>query len=87
MNIRLLLNLGVVIILFSCTTNNTNVIKSNLPFEENEKIIRQYYEYFNTHEWAKLAAMYAEISEFKDPSMGTDLVKHSRLQIIEKYTE
>ena len=31
--------------------------------------------------------MYAEISEFKDPSLGQGIVKQTRQQIIDKYSE
>ena len=31
--------------------------------------------------------MYSEISEFKDPSLGKEIVKQTRQQIIDKYSE
>ena len=31
--------------------------------------------------------MYAETSEFKDPSLGQGIVKQTRQQIVDKYTE
>lgn len=63
-----------------------NVQKSkNYKAAENEKIILQFYEYFNKHEWEKMGGMYTEISDFKDPSLGPGLVKQTRQQIIEKY--
>jgi ketosteroid isomerase-like protein len=51
----------------------------------NEKLVKQYFEHFNNHEWEKMASMYAEISEFKDPSLGQGIVKQTRQQIIDKY--
>jgi ketosteroid isomerase-like protein len=54
---------------------------------ENVKIIRKYYEYFNNHEWERMAEMYIEISDFKDPSLGQGIVKQTRQQIIDKYSE
>ena len=67
-------------LLVSCnnTTNTTAV--------ENEKIVRQCYEFFNKHEWEKMAALYTETADFKDPSLGQGVVKQSRKQIVEKYT-
>ena len=53
---------------------------------ENEKIVRQYYEHFNKHEWKKMAEMYTQVSDFKDPSLGQGIVKQTRQQIIEKYS-
>jgi ketosteroid isomerase-like protein len=53
----------------------------------NEKLITQYFEHFNSHEWAKMAAMYTETADFKDPSLGPGIVKQTRKQIADKYTE
>lgn len=52
---------------------------------ENEKLVKQYFDYFNKHEWAKMANMYAENAEFKDPTLGQGIVKQTKQQIIEKY--
>lgn len=54
---------------------------------DNEKLIKLYFEHFNNHEWTKMANMYAENSEFKDPSLGQGIMKQSRQQIIKKYSE
>ena len=64
-----------------------NVTKNNMTTTENEKLVKQYFEYFNNHEWTKMANMYSEMAEFKDPSLGQGIVKQTRQQIIEKYTE
>lgn len=53
---------------------------------ENEDLVKQYFEYFNSHEWVRMANMYAEVSEFKDPSLGQGIVKQTRQQIIDKYS-
>jgi ketosteroid isomerase-like protein len=63
-----------------------NQKSTNMTTTENEKIVRQYFEYFNNHEWEKMAGMYIEISDFKDPSLGRGIVKQTRQQIIEKYS-
>lgn len=70
------------IALISCN----NQTSKNIVTSENEKIVRQYYEYFNHHDWVKMAGMYVEVSDFKDPSLGQGIVKQTRQQIIEKYT-
>lgn len=54
---------------------------------DNEKLIEQYFSHFNKHEWEKMAAMYAETAEFKDPSLGSGIVKQTRSEIIKKYAE
>jgi ketosteroid isomerase-like protein len=50
-------------------------------------LVTQYYTHFNAHQWAAMANMYAEISDFKDPSLGLGEVKQSHQQIIEKYSQ
>lgn len=71
------------LIIVSC--NNQKQQKMNST--ENEKFVKTYFEHFNNHDWDKMANMYIEISEFKDPTLGQGIVKQTRKQIIEKYTE
>lgn len=54
---------------------------------ENIKLVTQYFEHFNNHEWTKMANMYTETVDFKDPSLGQGIVKQTRQQIIDKYAE
>jgi len=70
------------IALISC--NNPN--QTGMTTTDNEKLVNQYFELFNNHEWTKMADMYTETAEFKDPSLGQGIVKQTRQQIIEKYT-
>jgi hypothetical protein len=81
--IRTLITLFVVFTFASCGNQN----KKNVTTTDNEKLVKQYFEHFNNHEWTKMANMYSEISEFKDPSLGQGIVKQTRQQIIEKYSE
>ena len=55
--------------------------------KENENLIQQYFQYFNNHEWEKMANLYSETAIFKDPSLGTGIVKQNRQQFIDKYSE
>jgi ketosteroid isomerase-like protein len=55
--------------------------------DTNKKLVLQYFEYFNKHNWKDMAAMYAGTAEFKDPSLGQGIVKQTRKQVIDKYTE
>lgn len=80
---KTIITLFTIFILISC--NNQNQI--NMASTENEKLVKQYFEHFNNHEWTKMANMYSEISEFKDPSLGQGIVKQTRQQIIDKYSE
>ncbi len=74
-----------VLTLISCnkTEQNTN---SNNEKLANEKLVKQYFEHFNKHEWTKMANMYTETADFKDPSLGKNVVKQTRKQTIDKYT-
>jgi len=65
----------------SCTTKN------NKESNNNEDLVDQYFTYFNNHEWAKMAEMYSENAEFKDPSLGQGIIIQTHQQIIDKYTD
>jgi ketosteroid isomerase-like protein len=78
---KLFLILALYFISISC--NN----KSKDMENENEKLVRQYFEYFNSHNWTKMAEMYVESADFKDPTLGIGIVKQTRLQTIKKYAE
>ncbi|RFS19253.1 nuclear transport factor 2 family protein [Chitinophaga silvatica] len=54
---------------------------------ENEKVVKQLYDYFNKHDWEKMANLYAEVAEFKDPAYGKDIVQQTRQQIVKHYSE
>lgn len=53
----------------------------------NETLVKQYFDHFNGHDWEKMAAMYTDSAEFKDPSLGQGIVKQSHQDIIKKYGE
>ncbi len=52
-----------------------------------EAFIQRYFTYFNQHDWNKLAEMYIEKAQFKDPSLGKGIVTQTRQQTIQKYSE
>ena len=81
--IKAIITLFVIFAVVSC--NNQN--QANVTPTDNEKLVKQYFEHFNNHEWEKMANMYSEISEFKDPSLGKGVIKQTRQQIIDKYSE
>lgn len=55
--------------------------------DSNVAIAMKVYECFNKYDWIKMASLYSEPAEFKDPSFGIELVTQTRLNIIEKYSE
>jgi len=59
----------------------TAVTNSN----DNESLIKTYYQHFNQHDWQKMADMYTDSAAFKDPSLGTGIVMQTKAQIVEKY--
>lgn len=61
--------------------------KTTEEIDKNIAITKRLYDHFNKHEWSKMAALYSENAEFKDPSLGTTIVKQTHKQIIDKYTE
>lgn len=72
------------LILIGC---NNNTKENAMTTSTNEKLVKQYFEHFNNHEWTKMANMYAETTDFKDPSLGQGIIKQTRQQIIDKYSE
>lgn len=74
----------VVFLVISC--NNQNQSKP-MDVSENEQLVKQYFEYFNNHDWKKMAEMYTETADFKDPSLGQGIVKQTRQQTQNKYAE
>ena len=72
------------LLLFASCNNQPK--EPNLDPTAKEKIVKQYFEYFNNHQWKELAAMYAPISDFKDPSFGKEMITQTRKQTIDKYT-
>jgi len=79
-------SLTIIIIAAILLTSCNNQTSTKMTTTENEKIVKQYYGYFNKHEWGKMAEMYTQVSEFKDPSLGQGIVKQTRQQIIDKYS-
>lgn len=54
--------------------------------EQNIALVKKVYEHFNNYEWTKMAELYADPAEYKDPSLGVEPVRQSRQQVIEKYS-
>ena len=67
----------------ACNIQNEKSITTS----NHEKLVKQYFEHFNAHEWTKMAEMYADTADFKDPSLGAGIVKQTRQQTSTKYAE
>lgn len=79
------LTLLIIVITLNISCNNQK--QKNIGISENEKLVKKYFAHFNKHEWEKMANMYTEVAEFKDPSLGKGIVKQTRKEIVEKYSE
>ncbi|WP_433763380.1 nuclear transport factor 2 family protein [Flavobacterium ginsenosidimutans] len=75
---NILIILALSISLISCN-------KTAKAASENEKLIRQYFDLFNKHQWKEMSDMYIENAEFKDPTFGIGVRRQSKQEIIEKY--
>lgn len=77
---KIIVTLAAIIISASCNNQNLQTMDT-----KNKDLVKQYFEHFNNHDWNKMAEMYSETAEFKDPSLGPGIVKQTREQIIQKY--
>lgn len=79
--------LGLLLVTLFCCNNsnqNSNTMENSAA---NKKIIEQYFKYFNSHEWQKMANMYIDQPEMKDPAYGIKNVKMTKADIVKKYSE
>lgn len=83
---RLNFSAFILMMLFAC--NNSNQNSSSMDnAAANKKIIEQYFNYFNNHDWLKMADMYIDQPEMKDPAYGIKNVKMTKAEIVKKYSE
>ena len=75
------------ILILSLTIALSSCNNASNQSSENQAIIKKLYEHFNKHEWQKMADLYVEIADFKDPSFGTEITKQTRQQTVQKYLE
>jgi len=76
-----------IILILSLTISCKEKNNFSKQADKNTQIVEQYFEHFNNHEWQKMAEMYIETAEFKDPTLGEGIVKMTRAEIIAKYSE
>ena len=73
--------------ILSFTTSCTEENNYSEQAVKNSEIVKEYFKHFNNHDWQKMAEMYIEKAEFKDPTLGSGIVKMTRAEIIAKYSE
>ncbi|WDT67256.1 nuclear transport factor 2 family protein [Cloacibacterium sp. TD35] len=73
--------------LFSCKQSEEKMVSIKETSSENEKIVKQLFVHFNNHDWEKMADLYTENPEFKEPTSGMKPHVKSRNQIVKEYTE
>ncbi len=77
----------IILLLISCKNKNNNNMQNLEKDSVNKNLVVKYFEQFNAHDWEKMAGMYIENAEFKDPSFGKVAIKQSRKQVVDKYKE
>lgn len=75
------------ITLFSCNHADKKKSTDMDNSTANTTIIQQYFQHFNKHEWSKMADMYIDQPEMKDPAYGIKNVTMTKADIVKKYTE
>jgi ketosteroid isomerase-like protein len=76
------------ITLTGCNSNRPSTLAPapEAAIPDPDKWVQAYFAHFNRHDWAKMAALYADTADCKDPSLGPGIVKQTRQQTIAKYT-
>jgi len=72
------------LVFYGCSDSQINSLDND---REKVKLVKAYFDSFNQHNWKKMAGFYADSAAFKDPSLGIEIVKQSKSQIIQKYSE
>ncbi|MDR2125254.1 MAG: nuclear transport factor 2 family protein, partial [Prevotellaceae bacterium] len=82
-NVWTVLLISVLLLTASCAGKNT----CSEQTAKNELTVKQYFEHFNNHDWQKMADMYIDNAEFKDPSVGIASFTMTKPEIVAKYSE
>jgi ketosteroid isomerase-like protein len=80
---NLAISFTLIIIFLSCN-NQPSIKETN---QANTQLVQRFFDHFNNHDWPKMAAMYTETAEFKDPSLGKGIVKQTRAEVVKKYAD
>jgi hypothetical protein len=71
---------ALVFIIVSCKQNEEKPLFQN-NFAQNEKIARELFIHFNNHDWRKMANLYSEKAEFKEPASGMVRTKRQKSKL------
>jgi ketosteroid isomerase-like protein len=82
-NVWTVLLISVLLLTASCAEKSTHSEQT----AKNEMTVKQYFEHFNNHDWQKMADMYIDNAEFKDPSVGTEVFTMTKQEVVAKYSE
>lgn len=77
--------LFIIFALVSCTKNEENIIK--IENEENVKVAERLFVEFNKHDWQKMADLYIENAEFKEPNSKMKIHTKTKKHIVREYSE
>jgi ketosteroid isomerase-like protein len=73
------------IFLFGCVSDKSKDLEEKQA--KNVALIKQLYQYFNQHDWEKMAILFTENTTFYDPSLGNEPVRQTRKDFVAKYKE
>jgi predicted SnoaL-like aldol condensation-catalyzing enzyme len=85
--LRLLFTATIFSLLIACNAPTTKPPNNMDNTIANKALIEQYFKHFNNHEWQKMADMYIDEPEMKDPAYGLKNVKMTKADIVKKYNE
>lgn len=85
---KLFFHLALFIAAVSCKNEPANKAQGTDKNSKADKqaVIEQYYQHFNNHDWQKMADMYVDSPEIKDPAYGIKNVIMTKADIVKKYT-
>lgn len=83
MKLKLFSLLMAVTVFISC--DEQRKLDDTAANQKNIALAKKVFEHFNNHEWDKMANLYSDTADFKDPSFGQGITKQSRKQTSEKY--
>lgn len=79
---KVILSFFTLLLLIACNNQKPQNMES-----KNVALVKQYFDHFNKHDWKKMSEMYIPTADFKDPSLGTGIVKQTHAEIVKKYSE
>ena len=84
---KLLISLAALGALASCEPKATVTVAPADNTAANKALLDTYFGHFNRHDWQKMADMYVDKPEMKDPAYGIKNVFMTKAEIVQKYQE